>query len=496
MTSLITIEDVMTDSAAFGDLFSGQSWAAWRAILKAAYALPLTAEERSIFDSVSGGREPPTQRVRELWLVVGRRGGKDSVASLVATFAAGIEEAHVGRLRPGELATIACIASDRDQARIVHRYVKGLFNEHPDLSQMIVNETANSLLLNNEAEILVSTNSFRSARGRAYLAVILDECAFYRDENSASPDVELFRALVPGMATLAPESIVIGISSPHKAKGLLYDKFAKHFGQNDDRVLVIQAPSLTMNPTLDPSERDAAFEEDPEAASAEWDAQFRRDIADFISRELVEAATDRDVVVRPRLDRVKYYAFVDVAGGTGKDSFTAAISHAEGNMAVLDAVVEIRPPFSPNAAVEQVAALLAEYGCTSIEGDKYAAGFTIDAFAKVGIRYVPTERDRSQIYLETLPLFSSGRVRLLDHKRLANQFVLLERRTVSSGRDKVDHPRGGHDDISNAAAGALIAARQKRVMTISQEAIAASAASPRARVAMPGANFSQPFIRH
>lgn len=462
MTGLITIEDAMTDPDAFGVLFSGPSWIAWRAVLKAAYALPLTAEERSIFDQVSGGREPPKQRVRELWLVVGRRGGKDSVASLVATFAAGIEEAHTGRLRPGELATIACIASDRDQARIVHRYIKAMFAEHPDLASRVIGDTANTLSLDNDAEIIVSTNNFRSSRGRAYLAVILDEVAFYRDENSASPDTELFRALVPGMATLAPESMVIGISSPHKAKGLLYDKFAKHFGENDDRVLVIQAPSLTMNPTLDPAERDAAFEEDPEAASAEWDAQFRSDLADFISRELVEAATDRDIVVRPRLERVKYYAFVDVAGGTGKDSFTAAISHPDGNNVVLDALVEIRPPFSPNAAVEQVAALALEYGCTSIEGDRYAAGFVVDAFGKAGIRYVPTERDRSQIYLEALPLFSSGRARLLDHKKLANQFVSLERRTVSSGRDKVDHPKGGHDDLSNAAAGALVAARQKR----------------------------------
>jgi hypothetical protein len=40
------------------------------------------------------------------------------------------------------------------------------------------------------------------------------------------------------------------------------------------------------------------------------------------------------------------------------------------------------------------------------------------------------------------------------------QLVSLERTCVRGGRDKIDHPRGLHDDISNAAAGALVLAYQ------------------------------------
>lgn len=54
-----------------------------------------------------------------------------------------------------------------------------------------------------------------------------------------------------------------------------------------------------------------------------------------------------------------------------------------------------------------------------------------------------------------LPLFTSGRVRLIDDKKLVTQFSSLERRTSSVGRDRVDHGRDGHDDHCNAAAGAL-----------------------------------------
>jgi hypothetical protein len=44
------------------------------------------------------------------------------------------------------------------------------------------------------------------------LLAVLDEVGFYRDENSSSPDTELYRSLVPGTATLNGQ--IIGISSP------------------------------------------------------------------------------------------------------------------------------------------------------------------------------------------------------------------------------------------------------------------------------------------
>jgi hypothetical protein len=54
---------------------------------------------------------------------------------------------------------------------------------------------------------------------------------------------------------------------------------------------------------------------------------------------------------------------------------------------------------------------------------------------------------------------------LLDNSKLVAQLVGLERRTVRSGRDSIDHGPGGHDDLANAAAGALLSAsvRTERV---------------------------------
>src|SRR5438105_4416608 len=49
---------------------------------------------------------------------------------------------------------------------------------------------------------------------------------------------------------------------------------------------------------------------------------------------------------------------------------------------------------------------------------------------------VERARDRSTIYLDVLPLFTSGRVRLVDNRRLTTQFASLERRTSSIGKDR------------------------------------------------------------
>ena len=138
---------------------------------------------------------------------------------------------------------------------------------------------------------------------------------------------------------------------------------------------------------------------------------------------------------------------------------------------------EIRPPFNPQTATAEAAHLLKTYHITKAVGDKYAGGYNIEAFSKCGISYRYCERDTSQNYIESLPLFASGRVRLIDNSRLIAQFAGLERRTSVTGRDRVDHgPGDRHDDISAAVAGALAQLTNKRApMVISQAALARSA---------------------
>ena len=124
---------------------------------------------------------------------------------------------------------------------------------------------------------------------------------------------------------------------------------------------------------------------------------------------------------------------------------------------MLDCVREVRAPFAPDAVVAEFAATLKLYGLRKVEGDKYAGLWPTDRFAAHGITYEPATRTKSDLYLGLLPALNSGSVELLDVPRLAGQLANLERRTARGGRDSVDHPPGGHDDVANAVAGALLA---------------------------------------
>jgi hypothetical protein len=248
--------------------------------------------------------------------------------------------------------------------------------------------------------------------------------------------------------------MLIGISSPYRRGGLLYERWKTHYGKDDDDVLVIQAPSRTLNNTLDQKIIDDAMARDPAVARAEWLAEWRDDVATFVPREIIDAAVDIGVTVRPPTPSVRYMAFADPSGGVG-DSFTCGLSHAEGNAALLDCLVEIQAPFNPTTATATVAETLKAYGCTEVTGDRYAASWVVEAFAKHGVTYKHSLRDRSAIYADALPLFTAGRARLLDNRKLVSQLSNLERRTSSTGRDRIDHPQGAHDDLANAAAGAL-----------------------------------------
>ena len=449
-----SIVTCMDDTDAFGAWFEGPSWDAWKAVLKAAYALPMSASNRETFAAVAGGRDLPKHRVKELWIVAGRRAGKDSIASLIIAYAAAIEQKHLGKLRPGERATVMCIACDREQAQIVKAYAEAYFDEIPELGAMVASRTKNGFLLTNDVEIVITTNSFRHVRGRTVLLAVLDECAFWRDEVSANPDVELYRALLPSMVTI-PGSLVIGISSPYRKLGLLHDKWKRHHGKNDDNVLVIQATSQQLNPTIPDADVQKALEDDPAVARAEWLGEFRSDIGAFLPLELIEGAVDIGVTVRPPKSGVHYKSFVDASSGAGQDSFACGITHMDGEQLVVDCAYEIRPPFSTEAAMAEIAGLLKSYGIREVTGDKYSLNFVKEGFARYGIDYVYSERDRSQIYVNVLPLFTSGRARLVDSKKLVAQFASLERRTSAGGRDAVDHGRNSHDDLCNAVAGAL-----------------------------------------
>jgi hypothetical protein len=456
----VTILEALNRQDIFAPRFASPSWDAWRAFLGALFGLPLEGEALAFYRAHTQRTTPPTAPAPEAWVIVGRRGGKSRIAALVAVYLACFKD-YDAVLAPGEVGTVAIVAADRKQSRVILRYINGFLDSVPALAAMVCSRTTESVTLNNRVVVEVHTASWRGIRGYTLVAAVCDEIAFWRVEGAANPDHEILTGLRPGMATV-PGALLLCISTPYAHRGALYDAHRKHFGRDGDSVLVWQAPTEIMNPTLGGSAVIAdAYERDATAARAEFGAEFRSDLESFVDLDTLMACVVRDRAVLPPAPRVAYLAAADAALGSGKDSFAGCVAHRSGNAIVIDQLIEIRPPFNPDVAATQIAAAVQPYGVRVIYSDRFAKDFVTQRFSACWLGHRMTDFTRDTAYLAALPWLTSRRVELPDPevhplaRRMIGQFMSLERRTTPAGRDSVDHPRSGHDDVSCVVALAI-----------------------------------------
>src|SRR5262249_9331951 len=157
-----------------------------------------------------------------------------------------------------------------------------------------------------------------------------------RDETSSIPDIEVYRALLPALATTG--GMLVGISTPYRRTGLLYQKHRDFYGVDDPDVLVVAGNAQRFNPTIDVSIIERARPSDPESARAEWDAEFRSDISTYLDDPTIEAAIDyaRPLETPPRPGAF-YKCFIDASGGR-HDHYTIAIAHKQDGRFIIDVV--------------------------------------------------------------------------------------------------------------------------------------------------------------
>jgi hypothetical protein len=448
----ITLREALSDPHLLGGALPGKSWLPWRTLLIAAWGEALTDDERVIFKELTQREHEPNQRVEEFCGIIGRRGGKSRAISVLTAYVAGLCQ-HPSLVQ-GEKGVCLIISPDSRQSTIVLDYCEAVFRASPILRQLVRQRNADTLLLTNNIEVQVRASSFRNLRGPTYLQITLDEGAWLMsDEYSSNPDSEILTAVRPGLATT--NGMLVMISSPYARKGEIWRSYQRNFGPNGDPLLLVaQAPSRTMNSTLPQSVVDRALERDPASAAAEFLAQFRVDIESFCSWEVVSACIQPNIFERPYDPSLAYHAFVDPSGGS-QDAFTLAIGYQElaTQSIVISVLRETKPPFSPEQTVEDYSKLLHSYHVSEINGDRFAGVWPVELFARFGVVYTQNAAPKSDLYRDLLPLLNSCRVQLLDHPKLVQQLIGLERRTARGGRDSIDHSPGGHDGLANAVAG-------------------------------------------
>jgi len=423
---------------------------AQRTLLKAYYGEPLTVEEAAMFEECVERPYEPSAR-SEMCCIAGARSGKDSrIATSIALYEATMRDHSY--LAPGETGYVLIIAQDARGGQTTLNYIRARIENSPMLRQMVKGDMRKTEIeLTNAITIAVYPCNYRAPRGVTIVCAIANEVAFWRDEQSSNPDVEILRSMRRGMANV-PNAKLIKISTPYSKSGVLYDDFVRRQDLTDTLVWV--APTWVMNPSISQKFLDREREKDLVAFSREYGAEFSEDISTLIPAEVIAAAIRGYRELAPASD-IRYFAGVDPSGG-GADSFTASVSHRDGERLVVDWVCGWRAT-KPETVVEEIAARLKLYHISEICGDRYSGQWVRDSFRRNGITYKLAEQNRSELYLEVLPALNQGRVDLPNEPNLIRELRGLERRTSRVGRDSIDHAPGQHDDFANAAAIAIVA---------------------------------------
>jgi len=239
---------------------------------------------------------------------------------------------------------------------------------------MVDAERADEIELNNGVIIAVKTSDYRAIRGVTVVCVIADEAAFW-DSQGVNPDKEIFAALRPAMATI-PNAKLLIISTPYARTGVLFDAYREFYGVDNDDVLIWQADTRTMNPTIPEKTIQREMERDPEAGRSEWLALFREDIEAAFPLDAIE-----DCVVPGRIELLPssehtHSGFVDFSGNRS-DRHVQAIAHAVDGKVIIDVLRVWTPPVDLDSMLEDCTGLLKAYGIATNHGDNYGGDWPV-----------------------------------------------------------------------------------------------------------------------
>jgi hypothetical protein len=114
----MTLLEALRDVNLFGRHFRGASWRPWFSFLAALFAEGPRGDDLATYRDRTGHDAWPLAAFREAVLIVGRRGGKSRILALVAVYLACFRD-YGPFLAAGEVATVAILAADRNQARVI-----------------------------------------------------------------------------------------------------------------------------------------------------------------------------------------------------------------------------------------------------------------------------------------------------------------------------------------------------------------------------------------
>lgn len=421
---------------------------------------------RTIFGDVDS--IPPEAR-RVLVAVCGARGGKSYVLGALRLLHLALT-VPLTSLAPGEIATGLVVAPGLKLARQCLRYALGAAREVPELAERIVSETEDGFVLRRggkhvSIEALPASRGGASLRGRSLIGAVLDEAAFFRDEDYAVNDAEIFKAVHP---RVMPKGQVIISSTPWaEGIGLLYELFNANHGAPRN-ALAAHAPTMLLRKG-DANEADIRMqveferERDPDNAAREFDAEFMTSGTGlFFDPSAIDACIDPTPI--PRLPMKGCITAIGADFGFKNDASALVVARLEDSVCCIADISELRPrkgaPLVPSEVVASFAETAKCHGATSVIADRYCEEAIREHLVAHNLRLVPAPdglAGKVEMYTRARALIHERRVRLPNHRVLINQLKAVTSKPTSGGSLSISSPRrgGAHGDVVSAFVHAL-----------------------------------------
>lgn len=302
---------------------------------------------------------------KELILVIGRRAGKSTLSALISAYELyrllrrGHPQSYYG-MPDGSEIRVLCIANDKEQAQIVYQEMSGYIGQVDYFKNSMIHDTQSYMRFqtDNDRKIFgeaklggqggkgTLTATFKSSvakglRGRGVICCIMDEIAFFEDDGKSGAD-EIYRAISPALKQFSPkdpkkkiiplgpsEGKIILISSPDAKEGFLYKQYqmSKTGDKSARNILMIQAPTWEVNPTLSPQDYEEEYYKNPKAFVTEFGAEFSDRVRGWIENQ-DDLLSCIDINLRPLnrgLPKEPFFAGVDF--GLVKDGTAISLSH-------------------------------------------------------------------------------------------------------------------------------------------------------------------------
>jgi hypothetical protein len=494
---------------------------AQRAVLKAAYGMPLDDAQRDswqwteyeYFLALSGHAEfdalgfiervrraeaPPyiPQEYTEIVLNQGVRGGKSTLASFIVTYEATCG-GHESRVRAGRKWATFQIAQDLALAKYSLNDIVANLDMMPAMQSggpfkdgKRYDATKERIDLWHGGVIMTVPPTIKSIRGYDSPAGVLDEVAvWYQDSDSANPDFEVYSQVRSRQATFINPKIWL-ISSPWNEGGLLYERVkagtngcyvrcdehlmaapaspcaaclaeqSAHSGR-----LVLSMPTAAMgNPLVTRQWLESYKRSNPRAFERECLARFQKSVSGFLEAEIVEGAVARGVRERAPLRGVQYVIAIDPA--FRRDIFAVAVAHTDDRgRVVFDRIERWRrkpgePPLNVEERLDAVAEIAQLYGVSVLWSDQYQHESLKVLCSQRGLGLAEVNfqaGSKAEIYSNLHALLNQRKLVLLDRQDVVDELTRLERTLTPGGAVHIEAPRGHTDDLATVTA---LAAKQ------------------------------------